>query len=245
MDNFNTFVSLYGLPAIFVILLVKAIGLPIPVPADVIMLAASAQVAQGSMPLAPTFGAILLALIIGGVIQFMLARNLARTAALKYGRFMGLTAARLDASARVVKKGGPLGIGLAILIPGVRAGTVVACGVANLPLKTFAAGLVMGSTAFLLLHFFIGYVGGPVLAVLLQTLSPAVLIGAAIVVLPGSLAVWIIIRRRQRLQAVRREIVMDALEAWHEACCPVCLTLGAINRFNPVAGELKHAPIAG
>jgi membrane protein DedA with SNARE-associated domain len=241
MDSFNTFVSLYGLPAIFVILLVKAIGLPIPVPADVVMLAASAQVAQGVMPLAPTFGAILLALIIGGVIQFMLVRNLARRAGSKYGRFMGLTAARLDASTRVVKKGGPLGIGLAILIPGVRAATVVACGVANLPLRTFVAGLVIGSTAFLLLHFFIGYVGGPVLAALMQTLSPASVLALIVVVLLAGLAVWLIIRRRQRPAAPRGEIVMDALEAWHEATCPVCLTLGAINRFNPIAGELKHA----
>jgi membrane-associated protein len=245
MDSFNTFVSLYGLPAIFVILLVKAIGLPIPVPADVIMLAASAQVAQGSMPLAPTFGAILLALILGGVIQFMLARNLARTAALKYGRFMGLTAARLDASARVVKKGGPLGIGLAILIPGVRAGTVVACGVANLPFTTFVAGLVIGSTAFLLLHFFIGYVGGPVLATLLQTVSPAALFVGIVAVLLAGLGAWIVIRRRQQPQAASSEIVMDALEAWHEATCPVCLTLGAINRFNPGTSGLKHAPTAG
>jgi membrane protein DedA with SNARE-associated domain len=244
MDGINTFVALYGLPAIFVVLLIKSIGLPIPVPADVIMLAAAAQVAQGLMPLAPTFAAILVALIVGGVIQFALARKLARTAALKYGRFMGLTAARLEASAEVVQRGGPIAIGFAILIPGVRAATVVACGVAGLGFATFAAGLFIGSTAFLLMHFAIGYVGGPVLAGLIQTLSPVGLLAAVLVLLLAALGVWLVIRRRQRPEASRSEVVLAALEAWHEACCPVCLTLGAVQRLNPLARDLQHLPAA-
>ena len=244
MDGINTFVAVYGLPAIFLVLLIKAIGLPIPVPADVIMLAASAQVAQGLMPLAPTFVVILIALLIGGALQFWLARKLARTAALRYGRFMGLTAARLEASAEVVKKGGPLGIGFAILIPGVRAATVVACGVAGLSFATFIVGLFIGSTAFLLLHFAIGYVGGPLLAALIHSMSPVDLIGGVMVLLLIALSVWIIIRRRQRPAAARSEIMLEALEAWHEACCPVCLTLGAIRRFNPVARDIHHVHTA-
>ena len=39
MNGIETFLSLYGLPAMFIVLLVKSIGVPIPIPADVIMLA--------------------------------------------------------------------------------------------------------------------------------------------------------------------------------------------------------------
>ena len=64
MDGLNTFISLYGLPVVFIILLIKSSGLPIPVPADVIMVAAT-QAAFGQLPLAAAFGTIVLALLVG------------------------------------------------------------------------------------------------------------------------------------------------------------------------------------
>lgn len=43
----NQFLDAYGLIAIFSIMLLKELGVPIPIPGDLIMLAAAARAAQG------------------------------------------------------------------------------------------------------------------------------------------------------------------------------------------------------
>ena len=242
MESVDTFLNQYGLAAIFVILLIKSIGVPIPIPADVIMLTASARVAQGQLDLGAAFAAILLALVIGGVIQFAVARSAGRKAAYRFGRYMGLTPPRLDASAAVMQKSGPIGIGLAIVTPGVRSAAVMACGVAGLPLLTFVIGLALGSTLFLTLHFLIGYFGGPLLSGLIQALPLPVLMAVLVALLSSGLAVWFAIRRCQRPSASRHEIIVDAFESFHEASCPVCLTLGAVGRLNPSAAAAHQTP---
>ena len=46
--NFTPLLATYGLVAIFVIMLLKEIGLPIPIPGDLIMLVTAAQAAAGA-----------------------------------------------------------------------------------------------------------------------------------------------------------------------------------------------------
>ncbi len=52
MNRIETFLTVYGLSAIAAILLIKSIGVPIPIPADVLMFAAVARVANGTDGLA-------------------------------------------------------------------------------------------------------------------------------------------------------------------------------------------------
>ena len=79
MNGIDGFLNVYGLPAIAVVLLIKSAGVPIPIPADVLMFAAAARVAQGIDGLALAFAVLLLAIIVGDVIQFWLARGPGRT----------------------------------------------------------------------------------------------------------------------------------------------------------------------
>jgi membrane protein DedA with SNARE-associated domain len=240
MESIDAFLNVYGLAAIFLLMLVKAAGVPIPVPADVIMLAAAARAAEGKLSLWQAFLAILLALVLGGLIQFALARRLGRGVIYRSGRYVGLTPARLDAAAGTVRHGGPLGIGLAILTPGVRAVAVVACGLAALPLRVFVPGLVLGSTLFLSLHFALGFLGGSIIARLAGAVPWPWL--ALLVLLAAGVAAWALIRRRQRPMASRGDIVAEALGAWHEATCPACLALGTVSRVPPPRQSTVAAP---
>ncbi len=240
MENIEAFLNSYGLAAIFGLMLVKSIGVPIPIPADVIMLAAAARVAEGKLVLWQAFIVILLALIAGGIVQFTLARGPGRGVLYRFGRYLGLTSARLDAAAATVKKGGPIGIGLAILTPGIRAATVAACGLAALPMRIFMPGLALGSGLFLALHFFLGSLIGYLLAALTQAGLLQIALPIVVVFIAAGLVVWAVIRRRQRPYAPRGEIVAEALEAWHEATCPVCLALGAASGL-----QRRSAPLRG
>ena len=98
MHSLDLFLVQYGLAAIFIILLIKTIGIQIPIPADLIILTAAARVAQGKLNGWQTFIAILIALVIGGLIQFLLARGPGRGFLYRFGRYIGLTSPRLDAA---------------------------------------------------------------------------------------------------------------------------------------------------
>jgi hypothetical protein len=64
---------------------------------------------------------LLLAIVVGDVIQFWLARGPGRAMVYRLGRYLGLTPARLDAASTLVRKSGPLGLAVIMLTPGVRA----------------------------------------------------------------------------------------------------------------------------
>ncbi|HBE26329.1 MAG TPA: hypothetical protein DDW33_11650, partial [Ktedonobacter sp.] len=160
MNSIDLFLVQYGLAAIFIILLTKSMGVPIPVPADVIILVAAARAADGKFVLWQAFLVILFAVILGGLIQFMLVRGPGRNLLYRFGRYIGLTTARLDAASVKIKKGGVFALSVAILVPGVRGAAIAASGLADFRLRTFVPGLVIGSTLFLTLHFLLGYLGG-------------------------------------------------------------------------------------
>jgi len=203
------------------------------------MLLTAARAAEGRLVIWQAFLAVLVALVIGGIIQFMLVRSAGRRVVYRFGRYIGLTPTRLDAVSRQLQKSGLLGIGIAILTPGVRSVTVTACGLAGLPLMTFALGLTLGSVLFLSLHFFLGYAG----RVLIDSLGaslPVVLFVGVVLLIVGFVA-WFVIRRRKHPNASTRQIVAETFHAWHEATCPVCLALGAASRIDLDIIKLEHA----
>jgi membrane protein DedA with SNARE-associated domain len=218
MDGLEVFLDSYGVAAACVVMLIKAIGVPVPIPGDVILLATAARAAEGKVVLWLAFVGLLLALTLGGTVQFLLARGPARRLIVRYGQRLGLTEARLDRVAVRMRRGGLLGIGLAVLTPGVRTAVIPACGLTGYPLRVFLPGLALGSAIDLGLHFAIGFAGSSLLATIVQP-SPILLIGLLAV---AGLGAWLVIARRRHASAAA------AANAWAQATCPVCLALGSV-----------------
>jgi membrane-associated protein len=219
MDGLEVFLDTYGIAAASAVMLIKAIGVPIPIPGDVVLLATAARAAEGKVLLWLAFGALLLALTLGGTLQFMLARGPARQLVVRYGKRLGVTEARLERVAARMRQGGVFAIGLAVLTPGVRTAVVPACGLTGIPLRIFLPGLALGSAVDLGLHFAIGFAGSSLLAVIVQP-SPLALI--AVLVMLG-LGAWVLLARR------RRATTGVAVHAWVQATCPACLVIGALS----------------
>jgi len=242
MNSIDLFLVQYGLAAIFIILLTKSVGVPIPIPADVIILVAAARAADGKFVLWQAFLVILFAVILGGLIQFMLVRGPGRNLLYRFGRYIGLTTARLDAASVKIKKGGVFALSVAILVPGVRGAAIAASGLADFRLRTFVPGLVIGSTLFLTLHFLLGYLGGSLFLVTAHLLPSTFVIIVALILLVLVYLLWVAAVRRQK--AARRrdqeigEEIGAALEVWHEGICPVCLALYTANQLRPLSLEL-------
>src|ERR687886_1224675 len=232
VDGLEAFLDSYGVAAACGVMLIKAIGVPVPIPGDVILLATAARAAEGKVLLWVAFVGLLLALTLGGTLQFLLARGPARRLVVRYGRRLGLTEERLDRVAARVRQGGLFGIGLAVLTPGVRTAVIPACGITGIPLRVFLPGLALGSATDLGLHFAIGYAGSNLLTTIVQP-SPALVIVLLAVV---GLGAWLFIARRRHASAAA------AANAWAQATCPVCLALGSI---APLEGEaFSHQPSA-
>jgi membrane protein DedA with SNARE-associated domain len=213
MSGLENLLDTYGLAAACVVMLIKSVGIPIPIPGDVVLLAMAARAAEGKVLVWVAFVGLLVAITLGGWLQYILARGPARQLVMRYGARLGLTRQRLDAVARRVRQGGPLAIGLGVLTPGLRTAVIPACGLTNVPLGVFLPGLLLGSTIDLVLHFAIGFVGSSLLSV-----SPfAVLLVLALIGLGVTLY---LARRRHATRAA-------ALTAWTQATCPVCLALEA------------------
>src|ERR1700730_7118095 len=218
MDGLEAFLDTYGVVAACAIMLIKAAGLPVPIPGDVILLATAARAAEGKVLLWLAFVALLLALILGAALQFYLARGPARRLVGKYGPRVGLTEARLDRVGASVRRGGLFGIGGAGLTPRVRSAVVPACGLTGIAWRLFLPGLALGSAVDLGLHFAIGYAGSSVLATITQ---PSPLLVILVLALLG-LGAWLLIARRRHASRT------VAVNAWVQATCPVCLMLGSL-----------------
>lgn len=228
ITEFARFLDAYGLIAIFGVMLLKEIGIPLPIPSDLIMLAAASQSATGRFPVWTAFGVILLAMVGGAWIQYLLARSFLY----RFGRYIGLTQDRLDRAASAMRKGGAVTVGVSLVTPGVRIATVPACGLAELSMRSFLPGLIAGSGIFLALHFVIGYVGGPIVNAVMRAANlPTLLFIAAFFVI--GLVGWMLMRRRARMQKQGAvTVTLERLSDWADASCPVCLALGAVDHIR-------------
>jgi len=222
----------YGLPAIFLVMLVKEAGLPIPIPGDVLMLGAAARAASGQWSISAVIFTFVTAMIMGGTVQYLLARGPGRQIVYRLGRYIGLTPNRLERAAATLHRGGVVAVTLGLCTPGVRAVTIAASGVADIPFRTFFPALVLGDSIFFLLHLALGYAGGRGLKALLQghhpAFDPVLLLILAAVLLIGC-AGWLVLRRRALSLGHPAPSIARVTGAWEEACCPACLLLGAIH----------------
>ena len=223
----DAIIETYGLGAVCVVLFLKGAGIPIPIPGDVLLLGTAAQAASGRFLLWQAFGAVLVAILLGGFVQFVFARGAGRRVVYRFGRYVGLNAARLDAAAGAVRRGGIGGIALLVMTPGVRSAAIPACGLASVPWRIFVPGLVLGSTLDLALHFALGFAGGQLLAGLFDaSVVPWIVVGVLILLAATGLIGWWLLGRRKRSRQQSRQGA-SAFEAWEQGACPVCLALGA------------------
>ena len=226
----SQFLDTYGLLAVFFIMLLKEIGVPVPIPADIIILGAAARAAQGMESGVAVFVAILIPMVIGGFVQYAIVRGPGRQAIYRVGRYIGLTPARLERAMTAIRRGGAAAVALGLTTPGVRIATVPASGLADLPLRMFGPGLVLGSAFFLAWHFAIGYLGGAALA-LLNLPAPVIVLLVLAVLLLGA-AGWIYVRRRRvAAGVVQTGDAAGAAETfanWADASCPACIAISLI-----------------
>jgi membrane protein DedA with SNARE-associated domain len=212
-----------GLLAVVGLILIKEAGLPVPVPGDLIVIGAGVAASRGDLDSSTTLALIVLASIVGGIVQYALVRSVARPLLLRIlGRL--ISADRLDIQTERLRRGGARSVAVARSTPGIRIVAIAASALAAIPPVAFVAGLAIGNALFIAAHFGLGFVlGEPILAAVGGALGPLAIAGV-LLALVGVVAWFVISRRRGRTMAT----APATIAAWADACCPACLSLAIL-----------------
>jgi len=183
--------------ALFVWLLLEEAGLPMPLPGDLIVLAAGARLSQGG-----TFWLIPLALVsiatmAGSTILFWASRRGGRPLLARYGRYLQLDANRLARSEAFLQRRGFYAVVVGRLTPGLRVATTVAAGAFGVPYRQFLPASLIGSNNLVLL--IAGYVAGPQILRMVEDFQVTPRLIATVGAVVALFVAHMIIRRRAHL----------------------------------------------
>ncbi len=214
-------------PLALVLLLPMEAGVPIPLPADLVMFTVGERVAAGKFPLWLAVAGFEVIAVLGTTALFLACRGPVQKIIARFGPRLGLTEARLGRAAAFAETRGRAGLALGRGTPGLRTITVVAAGVSGLHGRRALPALIVGSSVFLQLHLVLGLLLGPLAdRAFNQAKGPA--LAAAAVLVAGGLVFWRVRRRRRTA----------APAAWMEAACPACVGLSLLAQRVPVLAEL-------
>jgi membrane-associated protein len=202
-----------GAAAGIALLLPMEAGVPVPVPADLVMLTIGARVSAGDVPLPVAVAAFEAIAILGTTALFLAARGPGHAVIRRLGPRVGLSSARLGRATSLIERRGRPALAVGRATPGLRTLTVIAAGGSGLSPGRALPALIAGSTVFLQLHLFLGYFLGSAAARVIHTATGPSLAVLALIVAVG--VVFWFARRDKRLAA----------GGLAEAACPACLAL--------------------
>jgi len=217
-------------PLALVLLLPMEAGVPIPLPADLVMFGVGERVAAGKFPLWLAVAGFEIIAILGTTVLFLACRGPAQRIIARFGPRLGLTEARLRRASAFAETRGRPGLALGRGTPGLRTITVVAAAVSGLDARRALPALILGSSVFLQLHLVLGLLFGPLADQAFNQAKGLALV-VAVLVVGGGLVYWRI-RRRKRAAAPG---------AWMEAACPACIGLNLLSGRVPSLAGLTGA----
>jgi membrane protein DedA with SNARE-associated domain len=149
----NAFAS-YGFAVIVIAIYLEGCGVPLP--GETVLLAGGFFARQGSLPLLGVLVAAFLAAAAGDNTGYWIGRRGGRALVVRHGRWVGLTAQRLEAIAGFYDRHGAKTILIARFLSGVRAFAPLFAGISRIPWRRFAA---VDAVACLLWSTAVGLVG--------------------------------------------------------------------------------------
>ncbi|HEY8868355.1 MAG TPA: VTT domain-containing protein [Candidatus Limnocylindrales bacterium] len=243
-----------GLFALVVLIGVKEAGVPIPVPGDLLLIGTGIAVARGTVDPVVAVPAIVVAAIVGGLVQYLILRRLARDRIFRLLGRIGITPARVERQTEPLRRRGAAGVAVARMTPGLRVVAIAAAALAAVPFVRFAIGLAVGNAVFSTAHIALGVLVGPAAIQIAGRFGLAGAVAVTAFIAIGAIGWWVIARRRRgratgRTPALSSEPGSDAgvdlggdlgapLAAdWADASCPACLAIGAAAMLRMSAAE--------
>jgi len=106
MTAIGPYIHAYGLAALFVLIYLESLGLPLP--GETAMLAAVALAYEGQLPIAGVFAVVVLAAVLGDNTGYLIGRHGGRPLIARFGGLVGLTPERQAWIEKLYTRRGPL-----------------------------------------------------------------------------------------------------------------------------------------
>ena len=201
------------------LILVKELGVPLPIPGDLLIIGAGASLAGDPTTAALLLAAILVAGYVGASVQFFLFGTALRRPLLAGLERLGIGRSRLDGLSTRFRSAGIKAVALTRMTPGVRIAVVPAAAVAAIPYFVFLPGIVVGNGVFVSAHFVAGYLLGGYAREFLRRISDPMVITVGLLVVLAIAGLVVLWRRRSRTSPP------DTYECWADCSCPACVAL--------------------
>jgi membrane-associated protein len=196
-DQLFTWMLLYGYPVLFGVVLIGALG--VPVPANLTLLAAGGFVAQGELELLPVVGMVFAAAVLGDCVVYGVAGLGGERLVERHGPRIGLGPERLAAArARI---GGWMSLSVFVtrwLLTPLAVPTAVVAGLSRHHVVAFVASVAAGELLWTALYVGLGYFFGESWPSILDWVqdSAGLVAGIGLAAVAGGLLVWLL--RTQR-----------------------------------------------
>ncbi len=158
MDLIIQWVTQYGYAAIFMLLMLGIVGLPIP--DETMLVFAGALIAEGHLKPVPALIVAFLGSVCGISLSYLIGRTLGLGFIHKWGRYVHVTEQRLETVHKWFDRVGHWALFIGYYIAGVRHFTAMVAGTSKLEYRSFAlyaySGALVWVSTFLSLGYFFG-----------------------------------------------------------------------------------------
>ena len=151
-------ITAYGYVAIFSLLVLGIVGLPVP---DETLLVFSGYLAfKGDLQVLPTIASAFLGSVCGITVSYALGRSVGNYFIVQYGHMVHVTPEKMDQVRQWFTRVGRWGLTFGYFLPGIRHLTAITAGMSKLSLSVFAlftyTGAFVWSVTFISVGYFLG-----------------------------------------------------------------------------------------
>lgn len=171
-----------------------------PIPSELIMPLAGFTVSQGKMSFVPAVLAGVIGTIIGALPWYyagkLVGEERLKALADKYGKWITVSSQDIDKVTRWFNRYGNKAVLLGRLVPGIRTLISLPAGLSNMPLVPFLIYSTLGTTAWVMLLTFLGFILGDNYELVDEYLAPVSKI--VLVFLIVAFIAWVVIKKRKK-----------------------------------------------
>src|SRR5829696_4764444 len=160
-DTVLSSLARHSFVAILLAVVIEELGLPMPIPTDVMIVFAGTAAGRSVPQLGLFFLALMLASAVGGSGLYAIVRRGGRPLVERFGHYVHLGPEQLSRAEALLERGGWGSIALGRAIPGLRYATVIACGLLKVPFPRYVTAHIVGSSVYIAVFLALGAVFGP------------------------------------------------------------------------------------
>lgn len=184
MEFLFDWISNYGYFALFGLLVLGIVGLPVP--DETLLVFTGYLVWRGQLRLLPALLVAFLGSACGITISYIIGRTLGLGFVHKWGRYIHVTEARLDRVRRWFERIGHWALFIGYYIAGVRHFTAIVAGTSSLEYRAFAAYAYSGAAMWVCTFIAIGFFFGEHWKEVLHTVHSNLLVVSVVVILAAA-----------------------------------------------------------